>query len=85
MCPVLIPLLDPCYVFHRPSPVRTKTFSAHHVAKFRHVVRKSGVFTHGKNSHEGVGCVEIATLSFGALGGDGASGGSLRSSRQAGA
>jgi len=33
-------------------PVRTKTFSAHHVAKFRHVVRESGVFTHGKNSHE---------------------------------
>ena len=34
-------------------PVRTKTFSAHHVAKFRHVVRESGVFTHGKNFHEG--------------------------------
>ncbi len=34
-------------------PVCTKTFSAHHGAKFRHVVRESGVFTHGKNSHEG--------------------------------
>ena len=34
-------------------PVRTKTFSAHHGAKFRHVVRKSGAFTHGKNSHAG--------------------------------
>ena len=33
-------------------PVRTKTFSTHHRSKFRHVVRESGVFTHGKNSHE---------------------------------
>mgnify|MGYP000490312262 CR=1 FL=1 len=36
--------------------VRDKTFSAHDKSKFLHVVRKSGVFTHGKNSHEGVGC-----------------------------
>lgn len=38
--------------------MRTKTFSARLGAKFRHVVRKSGVFTHGKNSHE-VGVVAL--------------------------
>ena len=32
--------------------VRTKTFSTHNEPKICHVVRKSGVFTHGKNSHE---------------------------------
>ena len=53
VCPALFPLHHPCYVSLRPSPVRTKTFSAHRGAKFRHVVRESGVFTHGKNSHEG--------------------------------
>ena len=49
VCPALFPLHHPCYVSLRPCLVRTKTFSAHHVAKFRHVVRESGVFTHGKN------------------------------------
>ena len=39
-----------------PRLVCIKTFSAHDKSKFRHDVRKSGVFTHGKNSHEGVGC-----------------------------
>ncbi len=63
--------------------VRTKTFSTHDEPKICHVVRKSGVFTHGKNSHEGFRCVKIVTLSFDAPGGGGASGGSLRSSRQA--
>ena len=53
MCPALFPLHHPCYVSLRPCPVRTKTFSTHHRSKFRHVVRESGVFTHGKNSHEG--------------------------------
>ena len=52
VCPALFPLHHPCYVSLRPCPVRTKTFSAHHRSKFRHVVRESGVFTHGKNSHE---------------------------------
>ena len=33
--------------------VRTKTFSTHDEPKICHVVRESGVFTHGKNSHEG--------------------------------
>ena len=33
--------------------VRTKTFSTHNEPKICHVVRKSCVFTHGKNSHEG--------------------------------
>ena len=32
--------------------MRTKTFTSHHGAKFCHV-RKSCVFTHWKNSHEG--------------------------------
>ena len=33
--------------------VRTKTFSTHDEPKICHVVRESGVFTHGKNFHEG--------------------------------
>ena len=33
-------------------------------AKFRHVVRESCVFNHGKNSHEGVGCVKTSLCSF---------------------
>ena len=65
--------------------VRTKTFSTHDEPKICHVVRKSGAFTHGKNSHDGVGCIKNVTLSFDAPGGGEASGGSLRSSRQAGA
>ena len=60
VCPALFPLHHPCYVSLRPCPVRTKTFSAHRVAKFRHAVRKSGVFTHGKNSHDGVGCIKTS-------------------------
>ena len=40
--------------------VRTKTFSAHDEPKICHVVRKSGVFTHGKNSHDGVGCIKTS-------------------------
>ena len=53
VCPALFPLHHPCYVSLRPCLVRTKTFSTHHRSNFRHVVRESGVFTHGKNSHEG--------------------------------
>ena len=34
VCPALFPLHHPCYVFHWPSPVRTKTFSAYHRSKF---------------------------------------------------
>ena len=52
VCPALFPLHHPCYDSPRLCPVSAKTFSAHHGAKFRHVVRESGVFTHGKNSHE---------------------------------
>ena len=41
---------------HRPSLVRTKTFSAHVTPEICHDVRKSGVFTHEKvrpeTSHE---------------------------------
>ena len=33
---------------HAPCPVRIKTFFAHVVSKFDPVVRKSGVFTHGR-------------------------------------
>ena len=40
--------------------VRTKTFSTHDEPKICHVVRKSGVFTHGKNSHDGVGCIKTS-------------------------
>ena len=53
VCPALFPLHHPCYVSLRPCPVRTKTFSVHDRWKFRHVVRELGVFTHGKNFHEG--------------------------------
>ena len=60
VCPALFPLHHPCYVSLRPCPVRTKTFFTHHVAKYRHVVRKSCVFTHGKNSHEGGGRIETS-------------------------
>ena len=60
VCPALFPLHHPCYVSLRPCLVRTKTFSAHHVAKFRHDVRESGVYTHGKNSHDGVGCIKTS-------------------------
>ena len=41
-------------------PVHTKTFSTHDEPKICHVVRKSGVFTHGKNSHDGVGCIKTS-------------------------
>ncbi|CDA96041.1 unknown [Bacteroides sp. CAG:709] len=41
-------------------PVRTKTFSTHDEPKICHVVRKSGVFTHGKNSHDVVGCIKTS-------------------------
>ena len=40
--------------------VRTKTFSTHNEPKICHDVRKSGVFTHGKNSHDGVGCIKTS-------------------------
>ena len=40
--------------------VRTKTFSTHDEPKICHVVRKSGVFTHGKNFHDGVGCIKTS-------------------------
>ena len=40
--------------------VRTKTFSTHDEPKICHDVRKSGVFTHGKNSHDGVGCIKTS-------------------------
>ena len=40
--------------------VRIKTFSTHDEPKICHVVRKSGVFTHGKNSHDGVGCIKTS-------------------------
>ena len=40
--------------------VHTKTFSTHDEPKICHVVRKSGVFTHGKNSHDGVGCIKTS-------------------------
>ncbi len=46
---------------HAPhSRVRTKTFSTHVTPKIHHDVRKSGVFTHGKNSHDGVGCIKTS-------------------------
>ena len=40
--------------------MRTKTFSTHITPKIHHDVRKSGVFTHGKNSHDGVGCIKTS-------------------------
>ena len=40
--------------------VRTKTFSTHDEPKICHDVRKSGVFTHGKNSHDGVGYIKTS-------------------------
>ena len=43
-----------------PDHVRTKTFSAHITPEICHDVRKSGVFTHGKNSHDGVGCIKTS-------------------------
>ena len=42
------------------SLVRTKTFSTHDEPKICHVVRKSGVFTHGKNSHDGAGYIKTS-------------------------
>ena len=39
--------------------VRTKTFSTHE-PKICHDVRKSGVFTHGKNSHDRFGCIKTS-------------------------
>ena len=45
---------------NRHSRVHTKTFSTHDEPKICHVVRKSGVFTHGKNSHDGVGCIKTS-------------------------
>ena len=45
---------------NRHSRVRTKTFSAHVTSEICHDVRKSGVFTHGKNSHDGVGCIKTS-------------------------
>ena len=46
--------------YEENSLVRTKTFSTHDEPKICHVVRKSGVFTHGKNSHDGVGCIKTS-------------------------
>ena len=43
-----------------PDLVLTKTFSAHVTPGICHDVRKSGVFTHGKNSHDGVGCIKTS-------------------------
>ena len=63
--------------------VRTKTFSTHDEPQICHVVRKSGVFTHGKKFSRRGWLHQNVTLSFDAPGGGGASGGSLRSSRQA--
>ena len=40
--------------------VQTKTFSTHDEPKICYNVRKSGVFTHGKNSHDGVGCIKTS-------------------------
>ena len=85
VCPALFPLHHPCYDSPRLCPVSAKTFSAHHGAKFRHVVRESGVFTHGKNFHEGgVVALKRHFVLWSARRGW-VSGGSLRSSRQAGA
>ena len=43
-----------------PGLVRTKTFSTHVTPEICHDVRKSGVYTHGKNSHDGVGCIKTS-------------------------
>ena len=43
-----------------PDLVHTKTFFTHVTPKIHHDVRKSGVFTHGKNSHDGVGCIKTS-------------------------
>ena len=40
--------------------VHTKTFSTHDEPKICHDVRKSCVFTHGKNSHDGVGYIKTS-------------------------
>ena len=40
--------------------VHTKTFSTHDEPKICYNVRKSGVFTHGKNSHDVVGCIKTS-------------------------
>ena len=45
---------------NRHSRVRTKTFSTHVTPEICHDVRKSGVFTHGKNSHDGGGCIKTS-------------------------
>ena len=60
VCPALFPLHHPCYVFHWPSPVRTKTFSAYHVANFvMSCVNRAFLLT-GKIFKRWVGCVETS-------------------------
>ena len=48
------------FFVHIPDLVHTKTFFAHVTPKIHHDVRKSGVFTHGKNSHDGAGCIKTS-------------------------
>ena len=48
------------FFVHIPDLVRTKTFSTHVTPEIHHDVRKSGVFTHGKNSHDGVGFIKTS-------------------------